>query len=80
MRFLNIQFLLDLVECSRSTALSPEPACVPEECFDQDEDGLFVLSLAIFSAVQLELHVCEVCLTQELKQNRMEISSHSQGC
>ena len=62
------------MEWSRSTALSPEPACVPEESFDQDDDGLFVLSLAILSTVQLELHVCEVCLTQELKQNKMEIS------
>jgi hypothetical protein len=79
-RFLNSQFLLDLVEWSRSTALSPEPACVPEECFDQDDGDLFVLSLAILSTVQLELHVCEVCLTQELKQNRMEISIHSPGC
>ena len=56
--------------------LSPEPACVPEECFDQDDGGLFVLSLAILSTVQLELHVCEVYLTQELKQNRTEISCH----
>jgi hypothetical protein len=52
---------------------------VPEEYFDQDDDALFVLSLAILSTVQLELHVCEVCLTQELKQTEWTLAVTGQG-
>jgi hypothetical protein len=38
-----------------------------------------VLSLAILSTVQLELHVCEDCLTQELKQTDFKLRVKTPG-
>lgn len=37
-------------------------------------NNLFVLSLTIFCTIQVELHVCEHCLTKELKKNISELT------